>query len=63
MARALEWTRPLDERTLKHAVDYATQSAEAALLRGEASIALRIGRQLGLAQPEVAAHRALAARA
>lgn len=63
MARALEWTRPLDERTLKHAVDYATQSAEAALLRGEASIALRIGRQLGLAQPEVAAHRDLAARA
>ncbi len=63
MARALEWTRPLDERTLKHAVDYATQSAEAALLRGEASIALRIGRQLGLAQPDVAAHADLAARA
>lgn len=63
MARSLEWARPLDERTLRHAVDYATRSAEAALVRGEASIALRIARQLGLAQPDVMAHRDLADRA
>ncbi len=63
MARTLEWARPLDDRTLRHAVDYATRSAEAALVRGEASITLRIARQLGLAQPDVAAHRDLAARA
>jgi predicted O-linked N-acetylglucosamine transferase (SPINDLY family) len=63
MARALEWSRPLDERTLRHAVDYATRSAEAALQRNEASIAVRIARQLGLAQPDVAAHRTLLDRA
>ncbi len=63
MARALEWSRPLDERTIGHAVDYATRSAEAALTRGEASIAVRIARQLGLAQPGIAAHRELLDRA
>lgn len=63
MARSLEWARPLDERTTQRAVDYATRSAEAALSRGEAFIAVRIARQLGLAQPGEAAHRVLLARA
>lgn len=67
MARSLEWARPLDARTTRHAVDYATRSAEDALARGEAAIAARIARQLLIAQPEVAAHgdlldRALAAQ-
>jgi len=63
MARSLEWARPLDENTTSRAVDYATRSAEAALSRGEASIAVRIARQLGLAQPGSAAHTTLRARA
>ena len=61
MARSLEWGSPLDDRTTRHAVDYATRSAEDALARGEASIALRIGRQLQLAEPGVAAHGDLVA--
>lgn len=63
MARSLDWGSPLDDRTTRHAVDYATRSAEDALARGEASIALRIGRQLQLAQPAEPAHGDLVARA
>jgi predicted O-linked N-acetylglucosamine transferase (SPINDLY family) len=67
MATSLEWARPLDERSRRHAVDYAIRSAEHALVRGEASIALRIARQLILAAPGDRAHadildRAMAAR-
>ncbi|MBL8570151.1 MAG: hypothetical protein JNK84_13865 [Phreatobacter sp.] len=63
MATSLEWTRPLDERSRRHAVDHATRSAEHALIRGEASIALRIARQLVLAMPGDRAHRDLLDRA
>lgn len=63
MATSLEWTRPLDERSRRHAVDHATRSAEHALVRGEASIALRIARQLVLAMPGDRAHRDLLDRA
>lgn len=63
MARSLEWARPLDDRTMRHAVDYATRSGEAALARGEAFIAVRIARQLGLAQPDADTHRDLLQRA
>lgn len=63
MATSLEWTRPLDERSRRHAVDYATRSAEHALTRGEASIALRIARQLLQATPGDGARGALLDRA
>lgn len=63
MATTLEWDRPLDARTKRHAVDYATRSAEFALQRGEASIATRIARQLCLAQPKVREHQHLLERA
>lgn len=59
MSASVEWARPLDARTTRHAVDYATRSAEFALMRGEVSIALRIARQLVLAEPKVQEHRSL----
>jgi protein O-GlcNAc transferase len=63
MATSLEWVRPLDERSRRYATDYATRTAEHALTRGEASIALRIARQLAYASPGDAAHADLIGRA
>jgi tetratricopeptide (TPR) repeat protein len=63
MATSVQWARPLDERTTQHATDYASRSARHALLRGEAGIAIRIARQLAMAQPGVEAHQLLLAEA
>ncbi len=63
MATSVQWARPLDDRTTRHATDYATRSARFALKRGEASIAVRIARQLAMAQPGEPAHRDLLADA
>jgi protein O-GlcNAc transferase len=63
MATSLEWARPLDERSRRHAVDYAVRSADHALVRGEASIALRIARQLVLAAPGDRTHADILDRA
>lgn len=63
MTLALEWSQPLDARTKRHATDYAVRAAEMALIRGEASLSARIARQLVMAQPRIAAHRALEERA
>lgn len=63
MPLSVDWARPLDSRTRRHGVDYATRSAEFALMRGEASIALRIARQLVLAQPRIREHQVLLDRA
>jgi predicted O-linked N-acetylglucosamine transferase (SPINDLY family) len=63
MATSLEWVRPLDERSRRYATDYAMRTAEYALVRGEASIALRIARQLAFAAPGDAARADLIARA
>lgn len=63
MASSVQWARPLDERTVQHATDYATRSARFAIRRGEASIAVRMARQLIMAQPGEQAHRDLLADA
>jgi protein O-GlcNAc transferase len=63
MTVSLEWARPLDARTRRYAVDYASKSAEFALIRGETSIAVRIANQLVLAQPKIGSHRELLDRA
>lgn len=63
MATSVQWARPLDERTTRHAADYATRSARFAIQRGEASIAVRLARQLVLAQPGEPLHRDLLADA
>lgn len=63
MSLALEWSQPLDARTRRRATDYALRTAEMALTRGEASIAVRIARQVVMAQPRIGAHRLLLERA